>query len=260
MHHHLAVVLPAYNEEASLATFVPELIDHLRPYADRLSVIVVDDASTDATPVRLQDLAAGHPELSVVRNEINRGHGPAALRAYRSGLASGADIVLHVDGDGQFLGEDVAAVVRAVGLADVVHGVRGGRREPWFRRILTAALALLVLLLTGRRGRDVNTPLRAYRAPVLRALLSDVPEEALIPNVHLTIAERRRGVDVAWVRVHSIGRRGGGPTGTMWGDHRRPLLLPPPRLRSFVRGAMGEIARSAVRRRRGIRGTRKMGA
>lgn len=241
MLRHLALVMPAYNEEGSLESFVPELIEALGSAAERLSVIVVDDASTDGTAERLQALAQQHPELTALRNAVNSGHGPSALRAYRAGLDTGADIVMHIDGDGQFAGSEVAGLLRALPGKDVVHGARQQRTDPWFRRVLTSALAVLVFLVTRRRGKDVNTPLRVYRAEVLTSLLIHVPEDSIVPNVHLTIAECRTNAAVGVVHVQSFPRRGGEATGTMWGEQKRPPRLPPVRLRRFVRRASGEV-------------------
>jgi hypothetical protein len=243
---HLAVVLPAYNEAEGIAGFVAELLEHLQPLADRVSVVVVDDRSTDDTARELREL--GDPRVRVVTAERNRGHGPTALSAYRAGLELEPDVILHVDGDGQFLGADAAVVVAALdGSTDAVHGVRRGRSDPWFRRALTGGVRSLVAAVTGRGVSDVNTPLRAYRPAVLRELLEAAPEEALVPHVHFSLAESRRRLRVREIEVSSIPRRGAEATGTMWGQQRGSLRLPPSRLVDFSRSAAGEVWRHSVR-------------
>ncbi len=242
--NHLAVVMPAYNEAAGIPGFVSEVHDSLAPLAERLDIVVVDDRSTDATAGVLRALVKEVPGLTVITAEQNRGHGATALAAYRAGLEMHPDLVLHVDGDGQFTGDDLGRVVNAAvdTGADVVHGVRVGRSDPWFRRALTALVGGLVALLVGRRIPDVNTPLRAYRPVVLESLVSSVPAEASVPHVHFSVAEVRRGYLVRYVRVQSLPRRGGDEQGTMWGAApRRAPLLPPKRLRRFVRGAAVEV-------------------
>jgi dolichol-phosphate mannosyltransferase len=245
----LAVVMPAYNEAEGLPEFLAEVADALRPLADELHIVVVDDRSTDATASVLEALRPTLPGLQVIRAEHNRGHGPTALAAYRAGLALEPDIVVHVDGDGQFLGRDIARVARATALADVVHGVRDGRTDPWFRRVLTAWVGSGVALLVGTRIPDVNTPLRAYRPQALRRLLAEVPQEALVPHVEFSIAETRLGVTRRYVRVRSIPRRGSTETGTMWGAVKRPPRLPSKRLLSFSAHAAAEVWRTSLLRR-----------
>ncbi|MEI5583401.1 glycosyltransferase family 2 protein, partial [Agromyces sp. CCNWLW208] len=187
----LAVVMPAYNEAEGLPGFLEELERTLSPLARHLDLVVVDDRSTDATAAVLHDLSGRLPALTVIEAEANRGHGPTALAAYRAGLELGPDLVVHVDGDGQFHGIDVARAVRATVStgADVVHGVRRGREDPWFRRVLTGIVGIVVGFAAGRRVPDVNTPLRVYRPAALAELLEFVPDDALVPHVHFSLAE-----------------------------------------------------------------------
>lgn len=244
---HLAVVMPAYNEAEGLPGFLAETRTHLAPLARRLSLVVVNDRSTDGTGEMLRGLVDELPGLVPIDAEVNRGHGPTALAAYRAGLDLGPDLILHVDGDGQFHGADLARVVRAAVStgADVVHGVRRGRDDPWFRRVLTALVGAVVALAAGRRIPDVNTPLRAYRPERLAELLGRVPDDALVPHVHFSIAEVRLGFTVRYVEVASIPRRGSNSSGTMWGVERPPKL-PPKRLRKFAAAAAAELWRVSL--------------
>lgn len=242
----LTVVMPAYNEAQGLPGFVREVADAVRPYTDTLRVVVVDDKSTDDTGSVLETLAQELPELVVVRSPKNQGHGPTALAAYRAGLETAPDAVLHVDGDGQFVGEDFPRVLEALEGVQVVHGVRTGREEPWFRRALTGTVGAGVALLAHGRVPDVNTPLRLYRTPILRRLLDVCPPDALVPHVHFSIAEQRHRVPRAFVSVRSIPRRGASSTGTMWGAAPAKPKLPPKRLIQFSARAAGEVWRYDV--------------
>lgn len=236
---HVAVVIPAFNEAEGLAAFLAEITSSFAEYDVSGILIVVDDASTDDTSV----VAKAHAD--VIRATANRGHGPTALAAYDAGLRSGAQVIVHVDGDGQFYGRDIARVAAALHTTDaeVVHGVRRGRTDPWFRRALSASVRVAVLVLCGRSVPDVNTPLRAYRPDALRRLLTEVPGTALVPHVHFSIAEARHGLRVRYVSVSSIPRRGGAAQGTMWGAGRTRIFLPPRRLMRFARLALVELWR-----------------
>ncbi len=219
---HYAVVIPAFNEAEGLPAFLSEIRASFAARGASVTLIVVDDASTDNTPTAADDYA------DVVRAPRNRGHGPTALAAYAEGLRSGADVVVHVDGDGQFHGDDIVRVAAALDAAatDVVHGVRRGRTDPWFRRCLSALVRFIVLILCGRSVPDVNTPLRAYDPSALRRLIDGVPAEALVPHVHFSIAEARDRLRVRYVSVESIPRRGGAAQGTMWGAGRTRVVPP----------------------------------
>lgn len=239
---HLAVVMPAYNEAEGIPVFIAEIIEHVEPLVEKLDIVVVNDVSTDDTEAVLSQLSAADPRIHVQTSPKNQGHGPTALAAYRAGLALDPDILLHVDGDGQFLGEDIARVVTvfANGDAEVVHGVRRHRTDPWFRRVLTAGVRGVVMAVARRGIADVNTPLRVYRPDVAAALVSSIPATALVPHVHFSLAEARARRTVEEIPVRSIPRRGSVSTGTMWGTQREPLL-PPKRLRDFSRKAAAEL-------------------
>ncbi len=240
---HLVVVMPAFNEAEGIAGFIDEIRDCVTPLVERVTFVVADDQSTDGTAAALADIT----DVQVERQAVNRGHGPTALAAYRAGLALSPDVRVHVDGDGQFLGTDFPVLLRALASsdADVVHGVRGGRTDPWYRKVLTGCVRLLVALASGRGVPDVNTPLRAYRPEVAQALVSAVPDESLVPHVHFSLAEVHSGFTVRYVRVRSIPRRGASTTGTMWGRGPR-IALPPARLRTFAVEALGEVWRTSL--------------
>lgn len=244
---HVVVVMPAFNEADGIGDFIAELHRHLAPLASHLEIIVADDRSTDATASVVDALAL--PGVRAITQPRNRGHGPTALAAYRAGLETGAALIVHVDGDGQFRGEDLARVVAAAEStgADVVHGIRRGRTDPWFRRALTNALRVVAAPASGRAIPDINTPLRAYRPGPLTVLLDAIGADAEVPHVHFSLAEARGGFDVRYLAVRSLPRRGASETGTMWGTAAAQPLLPPKRLRRFVGRALVELWQLSLR-------------
>lgn len=246
---HVAVVMPAYNEAEGIQEFLEEIVERVSPVCAELSLVVVNDRSTDGTAELLKTLSDTMPSVSTITSVRNQGHGPTALAAYRAGLELEADTVVHVDGDGQFLGSDIARVIAGhmANDVDVVHGVRGGRTDPWFRRVLTGCVRFVVSNVVGARVPDVNTPLRVYSPAALRRLMSVVPADSRVPHVHFSIAEKRSGMRVAYARVTNRPRRGHSAHGTMWGTTARIPLLPPKRLRSFVRASAREVWQISVR-------------
>lgn len=236
----VAIAIPAHNEAESLVEFLLEIDDALAGRADGVTFLVVDDASTDDTSEAARkagELVDG--EVIVVRNEDNRGHGPTVLEAYRRAIETGADLVLQVDGDGQFLGSDLRRI--AVLLDDGAHAVCGVRRfryDPWFRMIMTRGLRLYVGTGFGVPTRDANCPLRGYRASLLDDLLKWIPDDALVPNLYLTILAARRGVTMVEVDVNHRVRRGSDAVGTMWSGRKRSAVAK--RLAKFSFSALRE--------------------
>ena len=134
----LSVVVPMYDEQDVLPLFV----QRLRPVLDAVAadgldyeVLVVDDGSTDATPVLLQRERHTWPQLRVVRLRANAGH-QAAISA---GLERArGELVVTIDADLQDPPELVADMVRLAreqGL-DVVYAVRDDRStDTRFKRV-----------------------------------------------------------------------------------------------------------------------------
>lgn len=89
----VAVVVPAYNESAHIS----EVISRMPDYVDL--IVVVDDASTDGTAEKVEEL--GDPRVQVVRHPAQRGVGGATISGIRSALGRAADLIVKVDGDGQ---------------------------------------------------------------------------------------------------------------------------------------------------------------
>lgn len=251
---HLAIVMPAYNEAEGIRGFIDEIRANVAPLADRVSFFIADDLSTDDTASVFDDVI----DVDVQTQPANRGHGPTALAAYRAGLASAPDLLVHVDGDGQFLGVDFTRLITALEStgADVVHGVRDGRTDPWYRQALTACVGVLIAAAAGRRVPDVNTPLRGYRPAALQTLVDAVPADASVPHVHFSLAEARGGFVARYLRVASIPRRGESQSGTMWG-RAASLRLPPKRLRQFALAALQELWTLSLRPSAPLRSIRR---
>ena len=149
----LSVVVPAFDE----AEVLPAFAQRLRPVLDGLlaqglggyEVLVVDDGSSDPTPVVLARLRRDWPQLRVVRLRANAGH-QAALSA---GLARarGRAGVLTMDADLQDPPEVLPRVLAAAAGNDVVYAVREDRSvDSALKRLTAAAFYRLVSALGGR--------------------------------------------------------------------------------------------------------------
>jgi len=212
----IVVVMPAWNEEEGIAEFLTELHDSLARWEP--TFIVIDDKSTDGTAAVIQDLQTSGLPVSASTNDVNSGHGPSTIRALRAGLLTQADAIVALDGDGQFVGSDVDAVVATLfdTHADVVEGVRRSRNDPLYRQAVSAVTRSLVWSRSRRWPADANTPLRVYQPSVLEALLAQIPDSASTPNLLISALCRQTEVNVTEVPVRSIPRRGSDQQGSTW--------------------------------------------
>lgn len=166
----LLVVVPCLNEEQTVSRVVsgvPRKITGI----ERVEVLVIDDGSSDATAQRARESGA-----DVVRHSTNQGLGSSFQEAVRVALARGVDILVNIDGDGQFNPEDIPLVVAPVvnQQADMATASRfldrAKRPEmPAIKRWGNRGVARIVWLLTGKRFHDVSCGFRAFsRAALLR--------------------------------------------------------------------------------------------
>jgi glycosyltransferase involved in cell wall biosynthesis len=112
------IVIPAYNEEATVAQVVRDAVR----VAD--VVVVVDDGSRDRTSA-----LAGEAGAIVVRHAVNRGLGGALGTGIAAAVKLGADAVVTMDADGQHRAADAARVFERVAKGDVDF-VIGSRMLP----------------------------------------------------------------------------------------------------------------------------------
>ena len=166
----LSVVIPAYNEEATLENVVHEVLK----LPQVLEVIVVDDGSSDGTPAVCERLSR-LPKVRTIRMARNGGK-CAALKA---GFAvSTGEIVIVQDADLEYDPAEIPEVIQPIveGHADVVYGsrflVRRAARVLYFYHYLAnKGLTLLSNLLTNVNFTDVETGYKAFRGSIIRNMV-----------------------------------------------------------------------------------------
>jgi glycosyltransferase involved in cell wall biosynthesis len=170
----LAVVIPAYNEEATVAEVVGEIP---REAAGLLTeVIVVVDGSSDATAERAADTRA-----LVCDVPANRGQGAALRLGYWLARARGAQIIATIDADGQYEPEEIGRVVQPIldDRADFVSGSRRLGAELTTDRVRHAGVLVfggIFSLMTRHRITDPACGLRAMRSEVTAAVTLEQPQ------------------------------------------------------------------------------------
>jgi glycosyltransferase involved in cell wall biosynthesis len=191
----VSVVFPAYNEEAG----VDETIARARASLARISpeheVIVVDDASTDGMPARLEALKREWPALRVLRNPINLGAGGSLLVGMKA--ATGA-VVAHDSMDYPFDLDDLERVLPLFPEADVVVVTRTDRSaHSAYRKVTSLVHYWLVRVLFGIRLRDMNF-VQVYKREALARLTVKARSPAFV-TPELLIRARDLGMRIVEV-------------------------------------------------------------
>jgi glycosyltransferase involved in cell wall biosynthesis len=164
----VVVVMPAYNAATTLRRTVAE-ID--RSVVDE--ILVVDDASTDATIEEARRLG-----LPIELHDCNRGYGGCQKTCYTKALEHGADVVVMLHPDYQYSPRLVPAMAAmiAYGEYDFVLGSRilaqnavaGGM--PRYKYVANRALTFVENLMVGAKLSEFHTGLRAYSRELLEAI------------------------------------------------------------------------------------------
>ncbi len=167
---HLVIIIPCLNEENSIPQVVASIPSAMAGI-DRTEVVVVDDGSTDNTG----RVAAGLG-VEVLSHTKNSGVGVAFHSGLNRAIELGADIVVNMDGDGQFDGRDIPRLIEPIlqGTADFVTASRFKDKSlipemSWIKKWGNHAMSALISFLIGEKFYDVSCGFRAYsRETVLR--------------------------------------------------------------------------------------------
>lgn len=161
----LSVVIPAYNEARRLPASLRRVLEYLeRGHGQPFEIIVVDDGSDDDTAACVR--ALGHPAVTLVSNERNRGKGYSVRRGML--LASG-ERLLMTDADLSTPIEELPRLVAALAAgADVAIGSRAANgadivvHQPWYREVVGRLFNLTVRSLTVRGIRDTQCGFKLF--------------------------------------------------------------------------------------------------
>ena len=167
----LSVVIPVYNEEASLMNLVSRVL--AVPYL--LEIIIVDDCSTDASPELARQLSEKDPRVRVAFHLHNAGKTAALKTGFA--LTSG-EIVIIQDADLEYDPAEILDVIQPIldGHADVVYGsrflVRRAARVLYFYHFLANKfLTFLSNTLTNLNMTDIETGYKAFRGDIIRNMV-----------------------------------------------------------------------------------------
>ncbi|MDH4208199.1 MAG: glycosyltransferase family 2 protein [Anaerolineae bacterium] len=146
----LSVLIPAYNEEKTLA----EVVRRVAEVDLEKEIIVVDDCSTDGTLAVLSSL--NQEGLVVLTHDVNRGKGAAVRTAL---AAASGDAVIIQDADLEYDPADFLRLVEPFlkGKASVVYGVRSLDGQQWHMRLGNRVLTTVTNVLYGSDLRDMES-------------------------------------------------------------------------------------------------------
>ena len=217
----LSVVMPVYNERATLRTVVERVL----AVPLEIELLCVDDGSKDGSREILADLQSRYPQLRVFLQPQNMGKGAALRRGIQE--ATGNYVVIQ-DADLEYDPSEYPKLLQPLleGKADVVYGSRflgaGPHRVLYFwHSVGNSILTLLSNCLTNINLSDMETCYKVFCREVIQSIPIEENRFGFEPEITVKVAKRRlRIYEVGigyWGRTYEEGKKIG------WKDGFRAL-------------------------------------
>ncbi len=199
----IAVIIPARNE----AQTVGEVVGEVRLRFPHFDIIVIDDASEDATGEIAKQAGA-----DVIRTPIRLGYGGAVQTGLKLAHKRNYDLVILMDADGQHDPASIEKLISAARGNDFVIGSRflgeACYRIPLIRRLGMKIFSAIASVVVGRKLTDTSSGFQALRKDVYSLFaLGDYPVD--FPDADMVIWVARHGYRVAEVAVRMHERKSG---------------------------------------------------
>jgi glycosyltransferase involved in cell wall biosynthesis len=161
-------VSPVYNEEGNVGPLYEKLVEAMEPTKLPFEIILVDDGSTDQSPVEAANIALHDDRVRLV--QLQRNYGQTAAMGAGVDIARGEAIVM-IDADLQNDPADIPMLLDILSSGyDVVSGWRKKRQDSAIRRVPSKVANRLISKVTTTNLNDYGCSLKAYRASYLKQL------------------------------------------------------------------------------------------
>ncbi len=201
----LSIVIPAYNEGATIHRILDKIRDVVLPGDLTKEVIIVNDCSKDNTEEAIRNYQVAHPDLpiSYYKHEINQGKG-AALR---TGIEQAkGDFIVIQDADLEYDPNEYNILLGPIlsGVADVVYGSRfmGGKPHRilfFWHSIGNRWLTMLSNMLTNLNLTDMETCYKLFRREIIHSIKLKENRFGFEPEVTAKIAR------IPKIRIYEVG-------------------------------------------------------
>ena len=204
----LLIIIPCYNEEASIAALLSELLSLKSIKSYELNIAVVNDCSTDNTLAVIRKF-----NVIVLNLPVNLGIGGAVQTGYRYAFINGYDLAVQMDGDGQHPPAELSKLLLQYEKtqANVIIGSRfilkEGFQSSLLRRSGIAYFHRLNQLFTGKRIFDITSGFRLFDKKAISTAAERYPDEYPEPESLVTFA--KAGLKIEEVAVVMKERQGG---------------------------------------------------
>ena len=204
MNPSVSLLIPAYNEETTLAATVGRAQRAVRACTEDYEIVVLDDASRDSTAEISRRLADDDPRhVRALRHETNRGIAATFEDLYR---AASKDYVFLVPADNEFPPEILEQIVPMLSHCDVVLCQRTHKPYTFWRKIVSGAYRRLPRLLFGVDLHDAGS-IKCVRREIFERV--PVVSKGVFVEAERLIRAARRGYRFGVVEIRQELRQAG---------------------------------------------------
>jgi dolichol-phosphate mannosyltransferase len=178
----VSIVIPAHNEAGNLLPLLESVVAVMAGRGTTCEIVVVNDASTDATSAEIAAAQARWPQCRELRLPRRRGQAAALLFGLH---AAHGPLIATLDGDGQNDPRDLPALLDLVesNTLDVACGWRVDRHDSWLRRIMSRIANVVRRRYLHDQVHDAGCQLRVFRAAVREALFPFELLQSFLPAI-----------------------------------------------------------------------------
>jgi dolichol-phosphate mannosyltransferase len=211
-----SIVIPVYNEEEVIGSFLDEIRSFTDSWESDYELLLIDDGSSDRTPLIIADRFANWPQGRLIRLERNSGQAAALFHGMKSARGK---IVVLMDGDGQNDPRDIPKIVAPLDQCDMVIGIRVNRQDSFVRRKMSRLANSLRGRILKDGADDTGCGIKAFHRRVIESFIPIRTLYSFIPALAVSA-----GFSLRQIPVHHRARQGGkskyGVRQFLW----RPLL------------------------------------
>lgn len=168
----LSIIVPVYNEAATVQITLQRLVSVARTLPIRYEILVIDDGSTDTSPVEIQQVQDQH--LFCIPHATNQGYGAALMTGFRQARY---ELIAILDADGTYPPEALPELLTQIADAVMVIGVRTEQEARWslVRAVVKRGLCYLAGRLISQHIPDLNSGFRVMQKEAITPLRAILP-------------------------------------------------------------------------------------
>ena len=203
----VSFLIPAYNDEATIATQIIEARSVGIKLGIPFEIIVINDCSEDQTAQILTSLAKRFRELRVLMHTVNKGYGTTIKELY---YTAKREWLFTIPGDYQVQAKELLKLLPHERSADMILGWRTNRNDDGMRQYQSRIYNWIIPLLFDTKTHDVNT-VRLMRSRIMKSVI--LRGTSAFTDAELIIKAKRLGFTIKEIPIGHRHRHGGTGTG-----------------------------------------------